>query len=372
MSLPETQSEETTDTQTGGDAPEAPAAPRVVSREERKSQRQQIINRLSGKSVNSVGVIASPVGMGEASDSQADVPDSAIEPPAAETSPAPVAAKKRAAEPPPAAEPPAPPETPRARHPLELPSFPGRVPEGVDPTYAMLLQQQRELFSRTQPAAAPAVDPYAAEIARAVREKDYDALQRHGVSLDEWNKRVIGENPLETAFVKQQREIEELRKWKAQQESERQTWEQQQQQRARDQELDRVRSDISVELEKTPQGKLLTKLGGVSKVMDKITQYAWETQRVWGRAELLDIREAVKLVQEEQRSQLVELAREFSAVPEIQTALAPPKPKTPAPRRVAPTSITSGQVSGVAPARAQTAEERRARALAVMTQQQNE
>jgi len=209
----------------------------------------------------------------------------------------------------------------------------------------MLLQQR----AQPAPATEPPVSAEDRAIAEAVKKRDFNALEKFGVSLKDWSESVLADmsadpRDRELAAMRQtvQRlEAEEQRR--AQQEEERR--QQALQERVRTLQED-VKTDIKRELSEDPNLSILLNVaGGVDDVYTVIANHALETKRIYGQPMPMDYKEAARAVYKQREPELQQLLAVAQKHPAFSatfgsTHTVSSEPTVPAP------AVTSSQFAG--------------------------
>jgi hypothetical protein len=189
----------------------------------------------------------------------------------------------------------------------------------VQPSLQALLDMNRQLVQKVldKPAQTPAVDPVQAEIAQAVKNRDFATLEKHGLNLQDWTDATMAElsgDPKEKELYELRQKVSQFEQWKAAQEQEKQEYKRQQEAARVARIENETKSVIQETLEKDPNTRiLLTLAGGVEDVYKVIEQHVLQTQRRYGQPQWMDPREAAKMVLDKRGPEidrLFEVARE--------------------------------------------------------------
>jgi hypothetical protein len=234
-------------------------------------------------------------------------------------------------------------------------------------------QLVQRVLARDEKPAAPAVDPTQAEIAEAVRNRDFATLAKHGITAQDWADATMADltdDPKEKELLQLKREVEAQRQWRETQEKR----QQEQELKAKRDHVQRIETETKDVIRQTladdPETKLVLALAqGVDAVYSVIEKHVLETQRIYGQPQWLDPREAAKIVLKDKGPEigrLLEVAKEhpnYRAYFAASAQTTEPVSQSPSPA----TTISSNQVRGSAGVAAQdTLQSREAAVLRVI------
>ena len=222
---------------------------------------------------------------------------------------------------------------------------------------------RRKILEERPPAEVP--DQMAAEAKRAIEQRDYDALKRMGLTLNEWADAELKDNedPTGAAVRNVTRQVQELQQQLAATREELQRREQAAQEQAQRQAYADTMTDIQQALDGDPELRLLSLAGREKDVYNVIAQYAAHTLQTEGQAKYLPPEQAARYVLQREAQRLEALFQHAKQLPQYQqyfaTPAAQPAAQQPAAPPVPGVQVAPQQLSGSEPPRTLTREERR-------------